>query len=141
MTRLSHRDRGEVPELEPHFAAVEARMGFLPNSQLVMAHKPKLVEAFAAMRKAVYDPEGACPPELLSLVGAAASLAAGCRYCTAHSASNAAKRASIQAQGIPLGLRTDPDDSFAEPDAMVARMDELDIDTPRALRGPRARRG
>ena len=93
MTRLSHRDRSEVPGLEVHFDAVEDRMGFLPNSQLVMAHKPLLVEAFAAMRAAVYDADGATPQALLSLVGAVASMAAGCRYCTAHSASNAARRA------------------------------------------------
>ena len=37
--------------------------------------------------------------------------------------------ASIASQGIPLGLRTDPEDSFAEPEPMVARMDELSVDT------------
>ena len=37
--------------------------------------------------------------------------------------------AAISAQGIPLKVRTADDDSFAAPDAMVARMDELGIDT------------
>ena len=41
----------------------------------------------------------------------------------------AAWDAAIAVQGIPLKVRRDPDDSFAEPEVMVARMDELGIDT------------
>ena len=37
--------------------------------------------------------------------------------------------ASLAAQGVPLGLRTEADDTFAAADDMVARMDELDIGT------------
>lgn len=37
--------------------------------------------------------------------------------------------AAIAAQGIPVKVRRDPDDSFADPDTMVARMDELGIAT------------
>ncbi len=38
-------------------------------------------------------------------------------------------RAAIEAQGIPLRIRTEDDDSFAPADVMVARMDELGVDT------------
>jgi uncharacterized protein len=37
--------------------------------------------------------------------------------------------AAIAGQGVPVKVRRDPDDSFADPDVMVARMDELGIDT------------
>jgi predicted TIM-barrel fold metal-dependent hydrolase len=37
--------------------------------------------------------------------------------------------AAIAAQGIPVKVRRDPDDGFTEPDALVARMDELGIAT------------
>ncbi len=37
--------------------------------------------------------------------------------------------ASLAAQGVPLRIRDEPDDSFAEPDAMVARMNELHVRT------------
>jgi predicted TIM-barrel fold metal-dependent hydrolase len=37
--------------------------------------------------------------------------------------------ASLAAQGTPLGLRTDPNDAFADPEVMLARMDALGIDT------------
>ena len=36
---------------------------------------------------------------------------------------------AIAGQGVPIKVRRDPADAFAEPDAMVARMDELGIDT------------
>lgn len=41
----------------------------------------------------------------------------------------AAWDAAIAAQGVPVKVRRDPDDAFAEPEAMVARMDELGIAT------------
>ncbi|NRA09912.1 MAG: amidohydrolase family protein [Myxococcales bacterium] len=37
--------------------------------------------------------------------------------------------ASLAAQGVPLVLRSDPEDSFAEPEVMLARMRECGIDT------------
>ena len=37
--------------------------------------------------------------------------------------------AAIARQGVPVKVRRDPDDSFCDPDVMVARMDELGIDT------------
>lgn len=91
MTRLSLRRREETPELEPYFQAVEQRTGFIPNSQLVMAHKPGLLKAFAALRQAIYDREARIPRQLMYMVGHMASLTAGCRYCMAHTASNAAR--------------------------------------------------
>ena len=41
----------------------------------------------------------------------------------------AAWDAAIAVQGIPLKVRRNPDDSFTDADGMVARMDELGIDT------------
>jgi hypothetical protein len=37
--------------------------------------------------------------------------------------------ASVQRQRVPLKVRVDPEDSFAEPEAMVTRMDELGVAT------------
>ncbi len=47
MSRISPLNRQDVPELERFLSATEKRMGFVPNSQLVMAHKPKLLQAFS----------------------------------------------------------------------------------------------
>jgi predicted TIM-barrel fold metal-dependent hydrolase len=37
--------------------------------------------------------------------------------------------AAIAAQGVPVKVRRDPNDGFCEPEVMLARMDELGIDT------------
>ena len=91
MSRIPPRDRSEVPQLEPHFAGLEGRMGFLPTSMLVMAHKPELARAVAQLGEVVYDPEARLSRGLRYLVGHVASRAAGCMYCSAHTASNASR--------------------------------------------------
>ena len=61
------------------------RLGFLPNSQRIMAHKPELLGGINAMFKAIsLQTEQSISPELKYLVANAASLAAGCMYCVAH---------------------------------------------------------
>jgi uncharacterized peroxidase-related enzyme len=91
MSRIKLRRREDLPELEPHFKTVEARMGFIPNSQLAMAHRPKLLDAFLAMGRAANDPDASTSPQLRNLVAYIASYAAGCQYCQAHTASNASR--------------------------------------------------
>ena len=62
------------------------RLGFLPNSQRIMAHKPELLTGINEMFKSInLHTEQSVSPELKYLVGNAASLAAGCMYCVAHS--------------------------------------------------------
>ncbi|MGA0345048.1 MAG: carboxymuconolactone decarboxylase family protein [Alphaproteobacteria bacterium] len=57
-----------------------------------MARKPKVLEAFRALNAAIFDPNNRVPAALLALVGNVASQAAGCNYCVAHTANNAAIR-------------------------------------------------
>lgn len=91
MSRVTPRDRSDVPELEEEFRTLEERMGFLPTSMLVMAHRPELVRAVGALAEVVYDPEAGTSRQLRNLVGHVASRAAGCMYCSAHTISNAAR--------------------------------------------------
>lgn len=91
MSRIPPRERSEVPELEEHFASLEDRMGFLPTSMLVMAHRPELVRALSDLAKVVYDPAAKTSIQLRNLVGHVASRAAGCMYCAAHTASNSSR--------------------------------------------------
>lgn len=99
MSRLEPLERASVPECEADFRHFEQRMGFLPNSLLTMARKPKLVAAFTQLAKAVYDPQGGISLNLRNLIANIASRAAGCQYCVAHTASNA-HRSSIEDQKI-----------------------------------------
>ena len=89
MSRIEPIKREKVPELEPFFSVTESRMGFLPNSQLIMAHKPKLVQAFSQLGQAVNDPTNMTSRQLRTLVGHMASRSSGCQYCVAHTGESA----------------------------------------------------
>ncbi len=94
MARMEPLNRDDVPELEEFFAMLEDRMGFLPNSLLTMARCPDLVRAFAALGRVVYRPSENVPLPLKNMIANVASRAAGCAYCVAHTASNAARPSS-----------------------------------------------
>jgi len=89
MARVAPLRREEAPELEDAFGPVEQRMGFLPNSLLTMAHRPEILRAVASLAQAART--GTVSRDLKELVALVASTAAGCRYCQAHTASNATR--------------------------------------------------
>lgn len=93
MTRITPLNRENLPDLdEKFFKPYEATRGYVPNSNLVMARRPKLLAAFRALNQAIFDSENSVSPETLSLCGNIASQTAGCRYCVAHTANNAQMR-------------------------------------------------
>ncbi len=71
-------------------------MGFLPNSQLIMARRPEILRAFAQLGAAINGPSSTIDPQLRNLVSQMASRAAGCGYCMAHTA-HTAERVGIAA--------------------------------------------
>lgn len=71
----------EVAELARFF---EETLGFCPNSVLTMQRRPAIAKAFIQLNKAVMANEGRVTSSLKRLIGYVASLAAGCRYCQAH---------------------------------------------------------
>ncbi|MDA1325060.1 MAG: carboxymuconolactone decarboxylase family protein [Proteobacteria bacterium] len=93
MTRVTPLKREDHPDLdEKFFTPYEQTRGYVPNSNLVMARRPKLLAAFRAFNAAVFDPDNSVPAGVLALVGNIASQAAGCLYCVAHTANNAGMR-------------------------------------------------
>ena len=90
MPRIQTLPRAELSELEKGFAATEARMGFVPNSMLTMAHRPEIAQAFSTMANAILGP-GAVPRELKNMISQVCSRAAGCAYCMAHTAHTAGR--------------------------------------------------
>ena len=89
MAHVAPLPRETLREHEEAFRPLEERMGFLPNSVLTMARKPDLLRAFSALGRAVYAPTENVPLSLKNMIAHVASAAAGCRYCMAHTASNA----------------------------------------------------
>jgi len=67
------------------FADMLSNFETLPNSLMTMAHRPEIVAALLNMWKAIMF-GGSVPMYLKYLAGHLASRAAGCQYCTVHTA-------------------------------------------------------
>lgn len=89
MARLDPLPIDTSPELAEDFAFFERTLGFVPNSLLTMAHRPALAKGLIALSRGVYDPKGEVDLGLKRLIGHVASMAAGCMYCRAHTATSA----------------------------------------------------
>ena len=139
MSHVNPRPSDEVPDLRPVFQAAEAAMGFVPNSMRTMAHMPQLPFAFASLVNVIFggdlkalmaglaaripeqeDAEENLPPGLVQLIAFAVSLAAGCRYCQAHT-SHSGHRAGEDAAKFDavLGFEESPLFSAAERAALA----------------------
>lgn len=134
MAHVKPRAPVDVPALQATLEGAKAAMGFIPNSMLTMAHMPQLPMAFsmlasvafgrdlkpmlAAMAKAIPDADGlarSLPGELVQLVAFASSIAAGCRYCQAHTSHSAHRQGASQAKiEAVLDYESNPAFSAAE---------------------------
>jgi uncharacterized peroxidase-related enzyme len=89
--RLAPLPPAHAPELKEYFELARKRMGFIPNSVLIMQRKPKMVQAFTQMTAAIWDPSSSVDLKLKRLISHVASRSAGCSYCMAHTAEGAHK--------------------------------------------------
>lgn len=133
MSRVKPVDQEAVTALRDVFAPVVERMGFIPLSQQVMAHKPALLRAFIELGKAVYgQEEGSVPFALKSLVGNMASKSAGCMYCIAHTASNSS-RAGVDAKKIAAMWSFETSDLFSEAERAALSFAQAAAQVPNAV--------
>jgi uncharacterized peroxidase-related enzyme len=78
-----------TPELKEQFETMRKRMGFIPNSVLIMQRCPEMVRAFTQMTAVIWGPSSSVDLKLKRLLAHVSSRAAGCRYCMAHTAEGA----------------------------------------------------
>lgn len=108
MARLEPLNPSDLPELEETFGFMKAAMGFIPNSLLIMARKPHMVQALAGLLGAIMAP-GSVEPELKSLIAEVASKSAGCQYCVAHTSHGAHNAGVAQAKLDAIWVFEDSD--------------------------------
>lgn len=89
--RLAPLPPEHTPELEEQFEATRKRMGFIPNSVLIMQRRPKMMRAYTQLAEAVWDPDGSVDRAFKRMIAHVASRSAGCNYCMAHTADNASR--------------------------------------------------
>jgi uncharacterized peroxidase-related enzyme len=91
MPRLAPLPLETVSELAEQLENSKNRMGFVPNSQLIMARRPEILRGFAQLGAAINGPSSTITPQLRNMVSQMASRAAGCGYCMAHTAHTAGR--------------------------------------------------
>ena len=80
MTRLAPLPVGAVPELKEVFEKMQASGHYIPNSQLILQRKPKILKALRGLNSAVFDPEGDVSVGFKRLLAYVASRTHGCHY-------------------------------------------------------------
>lgn len=109
-----------VPELALMMRQMKERLGFVPNSLLIMAHRPEIVRAFVPLAAAVMGP-GTVSPQLKQLVAYIASTAAGCRYCQAHTAATTA-HLDMPAEKLEAAWQFETADRFSAGEKAALRL-------------------
>ena len=103
-----------VPEqLKPMLAMADARMGFVPNSMLTMAHWPELVQSFTPLVATVLG-GGILPQDLKQMIAAVVSSAAGCRYCEAHTTHGSAEKMGVSEDKVAKVWEFQTSDLFTD---------------------------
>lgn len=121
MSRVRPLTDEELGDLTKVFEPTIKRMGFVPNSQRVMAYKPELLKAFAELGRAVnMESEGSISASLKSMIANASSLAAGCMYCIAHTGSTTS-RSGVEDQKIAALWEFETSDLFTEAERAALR--------------------
>ena len=109
MPRVDPLPAGANPDLQETFKTYQNYLGYVPNSVLIMRHRPKLVKALAQMASAVWDRESEVDLGFKRLVAYMASRTHGCNYSMAHAA-EAAHRVGMDHKKLEavVDYRTSP---------------------------------
>jgi alkylhydroperoxidase family enzyme len=124
MPRLEPLPAETVPALDNLFEVAKQRIGFLPNSQLLMARRPEILRAFAQLGAAINRPSSTITLQLRNAVSQMASRAAGCGYCMAHTAHTAA-RVGIPAEKEQALWEYETSPLFSEPSGRRSGWDKV----------------
>jgi uncharacterized peroxidase-related enzyme len=92
MARVEKADRRQLaPEFEEKFEIIEKSNGYVPNSYLMLAHRPPILKAIMDLSKAVIRDEGTLDRGFRFLIAYISSRTAGCQFCQAHNISSASR--------------------------------------------------
>ena len=120
VSRLTPRNRDEVPQLDELFKGWEQFMGYLPNAFLIMAHRPEIVQTFIPFLASVMGP-GEVDPVLKTMIAQTVAQTVGCPYCESH-AGELGDRLGGEEQKLAALCRFEVDDRFSDAERAVLRL-------------------
>ena len=132
MARMEPLEVKDTPEfMQEKLQVWQERMGYVPNTILTMARKPKLVQAMAMLSEAVHN-DSSLPATLRGLIGLASSAAAGCMFCTAHSAA-ATEKYGADREKVAKYYEYETNDLFSDAERAAMRYAQRASSTPNAV--------
>jgi uncharacterized peroxidase-related enzyme len=132
MPRIDPLPRETLGDLNSVITAVETRMGFVPNSQLILVRRPKVLRAFAQLGAAINGPSSTITPQLRNLVSQMASRAAGCGYCMAHT-THTAERVGISPEKEEALWSYETSPLFSDAERAALRVAQCAAQVPNAV--------
>jgi uncharacterized peroxidase-related enzyme len=133
MPRLEPADRKGLPsEFDERFDVIPKSNGYLPNSYLVLAHRPPILKALMDLSKAVIRDEGTVDRGFRFLVAYVSSRAAGCRYCQAHNLKSA-DRWGISRARLKAVWESETSPLFTEAERAALRVAQCAAQVPNAV--------
>lgn len=112
MSRLDPLPLESDPAVALALEGARRALGFVPNSMLIMQRRPQLVQALGQLAMAVAEP-ALVNAGFKRLMAHVASHAAGCQYCTAHTA-DSALRLGVDAARLAAVWEFRSSDLFSE---------------------------
>lgn len=119
-------------DLRPLLDASKARLGFVPNSMRILAHRPEILMGFRHLTDAINGPSATIDRSLRNLVSQMASRAAGCGYCMAHTA-HSAERSGIPAEKEEALWEFETSPLFSEAERAALRVARGAAQVPNAV--------
>lgn len=133
MSRVEPLHRDDLPaDMQKRLTTTEQRMGFLPNSTLILARKPAICMALGQLAEAVNGPDMKLPRVLRALIANIASRSAGCQYCVAHSA-NGLGRAEVEEAKIAHVWEYETYPAFTDAERAALRVAQSAAAVPNAV--------
>lgn len=131
MSRIVPVPRSELSEFEEYFRRYEERMGYLPNSVLLMGRRPEILRSFIGLADVVLR-SGRIAPTLKAMVAHIASRSAGCQYCQAHTAHNA-HHLGVDEDKVRAVWDFEVDDRFSDAERAALRLARDGAQVPNAV--------
>ena len=131
MSRLKPLNQNQNGEAAGALALAKERLGFVPNSMLILARRPNILAAFSNLSHAVWGP-GRLSGEMKGLISHISSRTAGCLYCTAHTTGMAIAR-EAPSEKIEQIWEYETSPLFSDAERAALRVAQLASQVPNAV--------
>ena len=138
MARIDTLSKEDLPYLADYFEESERTRGFVANFLLTIGYRPEIADAVHNLFLAIQphgtpeNPVGTVPMELKNLVAQVCSRAAGCQYCSTHTAA-ASQITGVAKEKVEDLWNYETSDLFSDAERAALRVAQCAGQVPNAV--------